>query len=128
MLSRKFVDTTFEVIPGKLAIATRPGIQEIERKSLDSRLRGNDETRPRDVKEFLGHNTSPCCSLASNDQGTSPPERRQWAYDSGVQTVQIVQPLRFVQSPFFIFPRDAGEERDGGLNGLNSLSVLNLIS
>jgi hypothetical protein len=39
--------------------------------------------------------------------------------------VQIVQPLRFAQSPFFIFPRDAGEERDGGWNGLNGLNVWN---
>jgi hypothetical protein len=27
-----------------------------------------------------------------------------------------------VQSPFFIFPRGAGEERDGGWNGLNVLN------
>jgi hypothetical protein len=36
-------------------------------------------------------------------------------------TVQIVQPLRFVQSLFFIFPRVAGEERDGGLERLKRL-------
>jgi hypothetical protein len=56
----------------------------------------------------------------------SPPEERQSACaPEGVQTVPIVQPLRFVQSPFFIFPRDAGEERNGGWNGLNDLNVWN---
>jgi hypothetical protein len=30
---------------------------------------------------------------------------------TGVQYVQIVQPLRSVQSPSFILPRDAGEDQ-----------------
>src|SRR5215471_4158503 len=36
-----------------------------------------------------------------------------------VPTVPAVQPLRSVQTPFLILPRDAGEEIGGGLNGLN---------
>src|SRR5262249_29761128 len=36
-----------------------------------------------------------------------------------VPAVPIVPPLRSVQTPSFILPRDAGEERGEGLNGLN---------
>jgi len=36
-----------------------------------------------------------------------------------VQTVQVVQA---VQTPSFILPRDAGEERGGGLNGAKRLN------
>jgi hypothetical protein len=39
--------------------------------------------------------------------------------------VQVVQPLRFVQSPSFILPRVAGEEPEVGLNVLNCLNILN---
>jgi hypothetical protein len=42
-----------------------------------------------------------------------------------VQNVQAVQPLRTVQSPSFLLPRVAGEERGGGLSDLNGLNVLN---
>jgi hypothetical protein len=42
--------------------------------------------------------------------------------------VQIVQKVAIAQTPSFILPRDAGEERGEGLNGaerLNGLNVLN---
>ena len=42
-----------------------------------------------------------------------------------VQDVQTVQPLRSVQTLSCILPRDAGEERGGGLNDLNDLNDLN---
>jgi hypothetical protein len=42
-----------------------------------------------------------------------------------VQDVQAVQPLRSVQTPSCILPRDAGEERGGGLNDLNDLNDWN---
>jgi hypothetical protein len=42
-----------------------------------------------------------------------------------VQTVQAVQPLRSVQSPTSFLPRDAGEDKGGGLNDWNILNGLN---
>jgi hypothetical protein len=42
-----------------------------------------------------------------------------------VQNVQAVQPLRSVQTPASILPRDAGEDEGGGLIDLNGLNVLN---
>ena len=45
----------------------------------------------------------------------------------GVQIVQAVQPLRSAQTPSFVLPRDAGEERGRGLNGLNCWNGLNSI-
>jgi hypothetical protein len=41
---------------------------------------------------------------------------------TGVPTVQTVQ---IVQTPSFILPRDAGEERGRGLNVLNDWNVWN---
>jgi hypothetical protein len=43
----------------------------------------------------------------------------------GVQTVQVVQPLRAVQSPTSFLPRVAGEDEGGGLSDLNGLNGLN---
>src|SRR5512134_2631991 len=42
-----------------------------------------------------------------------------------VPVVQIVQPLRSVQTLTSFLPRDAGEDEGGGLNDLNGLNVLN---
>src|SRR3990172_7167478 len=42
-----------------------------------------------------------------------------------VPIVQAVQKVQIVQTPSFILPRVAGEERGGGWNGLNSLNELN---
>src|SRR5882724_10237529 len=46
-------------------------------------------------------------------------------FESKVPDVQAVQSLRYVQSPSFILPRVAGEERGGGWNCLNGLNVWN---
>jgi hypothetical protein len=42
-----------------------------------------------------------------------------------VQNVQVVQPLRSVQSPSLVLPRVAGEETGGGWNDLNYLNGWN---
>jgi len=41
------------------------------------------------------------------------------------QNVQLVQPLRSVQSPTSFLPRDVGEDEGGGLIDLNCLNDLN---
>src|SRR3972149_4231960 len=42
-----------------------------------------------------------------------------------LKMVQVVPAVQRVPTPSFILPRVAGEERGGGLNGLNVLSDLN---
>jgi len=42
-----------------------------------------------------------------------------------VQTVQVVQPLRSVQTPTSFLPRVAGEDEGWGLSDLNVLNDLN---
>ena len=45
-----------------------------------------------------------------------------------VQDVQNVQPLRSIQSPSCILPRNGGEERGGGSNDWNHLNGLNKLN
>src|SRR6266498_1365918 len=43
-------------------------------------------------------------------------------------SLQTVQDVQIVQAPSFILPRDAGEERGGGLNGAQRLNGLNFLN
>ena len=50
--------TQFEVIPGKLAIASATRNPEKPKRNLDSRVHGNDKKGRDCAKEFLGQHTS----------------------------------------------------------------------
>ena len=53
VLSRKFLKTNPEVIPGSWRYLARPEIQRTSEKSLNSRFRGNDVKNPvRLLKDF----------------------------------------------------------------------------
>jgi hypothetical protein len=75
-------------------------------------------------KPFWGHEPSKGKNVSKGVLIFALDLSKRWGSVQRVQTVQVVQPLRSVQSPTSFLPRVAGEYKEG-LNDWNGLNVLN---